>query len=77
LQTCKTKPIFINFSKGLRKATGPLDRAPHSLILRGVSLIGAGKLAAMTSEIDLSGVMEVGRRIVEGGVRGRLVVKIG
>jgi len=37
----------------------------------------AGKLAAMTSEIDLSGVMEVGRRIVEGGVRGRVVVKIG
>jgi acrylyl-CoA reductase (NADPH) len=37
----------------------------------------ASKLAAMTSEIDLSGVMEVGRRIVEGGVRGRVVVKIG
>jgi hypothetical protein len=55
---------------------GP-DRAPHSFILRGVSLIGAGKRAAMTSEIDLSGVMEVGRRIVEGGVRGRVVVKIG
>jgi acrylyl-CoA reductase (NADPH) len=38
---------------------------------------GRGKLAAMTSEIDLSGVMEVGRCTVEGGVRGRVVVKIG
>ena len=37
----------------------------------------AGKLAAMTSEMDLSEVMEVGRRIVEGGIRGRIVVKIG
>jgi acrylyl-CoA reductase (NADPH) len=34
------------------------------------------KLAAMTSEIGLSGVIEAGRRIVEGGVRGRIVVKI-
>jgi acrylyl-CoA reductase (NADPH) len=39
--------------------------------------IDAGKLAAMTSEIDLSGVVEAGRRIVEGGVRGRIVVKVG
>ena len=31
----------------------------------------------MTSEMDLSEVMEVGRRIVEGGIRGRIVVKIG
>jgi acrylyl-CoA reductase (NADPH) len=38
--------------------------------------LDADKLAAMTSEIDLSGVIEAGRRIVEGGVRGRLVVKI-
>jgi acrylyl-CoA reductase (NADPH) len=34
------------------------------------------KLAAMTSEIGLSEVIEAGRRIVEGGVRGRIVVKI-
>jgi acrylyl-CoA reductase (NADPH) len=39
--------------------------------------LGAGKLAAMTSEIDLAGVLEAGRRIVEGGVRGRIVVKVG
>jgi acrylyl-CoA reductase (NADPH) len=44
---------------------------------RLASDLDAGKLAAMTSEIDLSGVIEVGRRIVEGGVRGRVVVKIG
>ena len=44
---------------------------------RLASDLAAGELAAMTSEIDLSGVMEVGRRIVEGGVRGRVVVKIG
>jgi hypothetical protein len=56
------------------ETAGRGNRAPHSFC---VSLIGAGKLAAMTSEIDLSGVMEVGRRIIEGGVRGRVVVKIG
>lgn len=36
-----------------------------------------GKLAAMTSEIGLEGVIAAGRRIVEGRVRGRIVVKIG
>jgi acrylyl-CoA reductase (NADPH) len=35
-----------------------------------------GKIAAMTSEIGLAGVVEAGRRIVEGQVRGRLVVKV-
>ncbi len=34
------------------------------------------KLAKMTSEIGLADVIEAGRRIVEGQVRGRLVVKI-
>jgi len=34
------------------------------------------KLAAMTTEIGLTDVIEAGRRIVEGGVRGRIVVKI-
>jgi acrylyl-CoA reductase (NADPH) len=36
-----------------------------------------GKLQDMTSEIGLDGVIEAGRRIVEGQVRGRIVVKIG
>jgi acrylyl-CoA reductase (NADPH) len=35
-----------------------------------------GKLAAMSAEIGLPGVIEAGRRIVEGQVRGRLVVKV-
>jgi acrylyl-CoA reductase (NADPH) len=35
------------------------------------------KLARMTEEIGLGEVIEAGRRIVEGGVRGRLAVKIG
>jgi acrylyl-CoA reductase (NADPH) len=35
------------------------------------------KIAAMTSEIGLLDVIEAGRRIVEGQVRGRIVVKIG
>jgi acrylyl-CoA reductase (NADPH) len=36
-----------------------------------------GKIAAMTSEIGLAEVVEAGRRIVAGNVRGRIVVKIG
>lgn len=36
-----------------------------------------GKLQEMTSEIALDDVAEAGRRIVEGQVRGRIVVKIG
>ncbi len=35
------------------------------------------KLAAMTTEIGLSDVLEAGRRILEGAVRGRIVVNIG
>jgi acrylyl-CoA reductase (NADPH) len=35
------------------------------------------KIAAMTSEIGLADVIDAGKRIVEGQVRGRIVVKIG
>jgi acrylyl-CoA reductase (NADPH) len=35
------------------------------------------KIAAMTAEIGLGGVVDAGKRIVEGQVRGRIVVKIG
>jgi acrylyl-CoA reductase (NADPH) len=35
-----------------------------------------GKIAAMTSEIDLANVIEAGARIVDGLVRGRIVVKV-
>jgi acrylyl-CoA reductase (NADPH) len=34
------------------------------------------KLAQITAETDLSGVIEAGRRILDGQVRGRLVVKV-
>jgi acrylyl-CoA reductase (NADPH) len=34
-------------------------------------------LAQISGEIDLSGVIEAGKRILDGQVRGRLVVKIG
>jgi len=34
------------------------------------------KIAAMTSEIGLDEVIDAGRRIVDGQVRGRIVVKI-
>ena len=45
-----------------RRLDGDLDRA---------------KIAAMTTEIGLADVISAGRRIVEGQVRGRIVVKIG
>jgi acrylyl-CoA reductase (NADPH) len=48
-------------NKGWKRLTTDLDR--H-------------KLAKMTEEIDLGGVIAAGKKIVEGGVRGRLVVKI-
>jgi acrylyl-CoA reductase (NADPH) len=35
------------------------------------------KLAQMTEEINLGDVIEAGKKIVTGGIRGRLVVKIG
>jgi acrylyl-CoA reductase (NADPH) len=35
-----------------------------------------GKIAAMISEIDLANVIEAGARIVDGRVRGRIVVKV-
>jgi acrylyl-CoA reductase (NADPH) len=54
----------------------PLDRRREAWS-RLASNLDAGKLVAMTQEIDLSGVMDAGRQIVEGGIRGRIVVKIG
>jgi acrylyl-CoA reductase (NADPH) len=38
--------------------------------------LDGGKIAAMTSEIGLADVVEAGRCIVDGQVRGRIVVKI-
>jgi acrylyl-CoA reductase (NADPH) len=39
--------------------------------------LDAAKIAAMTTEIGLADVIEAGRRIVDGQVRGRIVVEIG
>jgi acrylyl-CoA reductase (NADPH) len=61
---------------GVDSVMCPLERRREAW-RRLASDLDAGKLAAMTSEIDLSRVMEAGRRIIEGGVRGRIVVKIG
>ena len=44
---------------------------------RLASDLDRGKLEAMTSEIGLADVVEAGKRILEGGVRGRTVVKVG
>jgi len=43
---------------------------------RLASDLDAGTVAAMTTEIDLSGVADAARRIVEGASRGRIVVRI-
>jgi acrylyl-CoA reductase (NADPH) len=60
---------------GIDSVMCPLERRREAW-KRLASDLDAGKLATMTSEIDLAGVMDAGRRIVEGAVRGRIVVKI-
>jgi acrylyl-CoA reductase (NADPH) len=60
---------------GIDSVMCPMERRREAW-KRLASDIDAGKLAMMTSEIDLAGVMDAGRRIVEGAVRGRIVVKI-
>jgi acrylyl-CoA reductase (NADPH) len=44
---------------------------------RLASDLDRGKLAAMTREIGLAEVIQAARDLVEGRVRGRIVVKIG
>jgi acrylyl-CoA reductase (NADPH) len=61
---------------GIDSVMCPLDRRREAW-RRLASDLDAGKLGGMTREIDLSGVMDAGRQIIEGGVRGRIVVKIG
>ena len=60
---------------GIDSVMCPIDRRREAW-QRLATDLDAGKLAAMTSEIDLSGVIEAGRRIIEGDVRGRTVVKV-
>src|SRR6266404_6961910 len=54
---------------GIDSVMCPLERRREAW-KRLASDLDAGKLAAMTSEIDLAGVIEASRRIVEGQVRG-------
>jgi acrylyl-CoA reductase (NADPH) len=61
---------------GIDSVMCPLERRREAW-KRLASDLAASKLAAMTSESDLSGVVEAGRRVVEGAIRGRVVVKIG
>ena len=61
---------------GIDSVMCPLERRREAW-KRLASDLEADKLAAMISETDLSGVIEAGRRIVEGGVRGRIVVRVG
>jgi acrylyl-CoA reductase (NADPH) len=60
---------------GIDSVMCPIERRQEAW-RRLASDLDAAKLAMMTSEISLSGVIEAGRRIVEGDVRGRVVVKI-
>ena len=61
---------------GIDSVMCPMERRREAW-RRLASDLNASILAPMISEIDMSGVIEAGKRIVEGGVRGRVVVKIG
>ena len=60
---------------GINSVMCPIDRRREAW-RRLASDLDAGKLAAMTSQIDLSGVIDTAKRIIDGKVRGRIVVKI-
>ena len=60
---------------GIDSVMCPVERRREAW-KRLASDLDAGKLAPMISEIDLAGVPDACRRILEGGVRGRIVVKI-
>jgi acrylyl-CoA reductase (NADPH) len=60
---------------GIESVMCPIERRREAW-RRLASDLDAGTLAAITSEIDLSGVINAAERIVEGKVRGRIVVRI-
>jgi acrylyl-CoA reductase (NADPH) len=60
---------------GIDSVMCPLDRRREAW-KRLASELDRGSLAAMTSEIGLHEVIDAGRRIVAGEVRGRIVVKV-
>jgi len=61
---------------GIDSVMCPIDRRREAWN-RLESDLDRSKLASMTREIDLSGVPEAAAAIVDGQVRGRIVVKIG
>ena len=60
---------------GIDSVMCPMEKRREAWQRLGSDL-DAGKIAPMISEIDLAGVPDACRRILEGGVRGRIVVKI-
>jgi len=60
---------------GIESTMAPLQ-IRNNAWKRLVTDLDRHKLAKMIEEIDLTGVIPVGKKIVEGGIRGRLVVKI-
>jgi acrylyl-CoA reductase (NADPH) len=60
---------------GIDSVMCPLPRRQEAWRRLATDLDGA-KIAAMTSEVGLADIVEAGPRIVEGQVRGRIVVKI-
>jgi acrylyl-CoA reductase (NADPH) len=61
---------------GIDSVMCPLDRRREAW-KRLENDLDRQKLATITSEIPLSGVFDAGQRILDGQVRGRIVVKIG
>jgi acrylyl-CoA reductase (NADPH) len=61
---------------GIDSVMCPMERRREAW-RRLASDLDAGTLAAMTSEIDLSGVVDAAQRIATGKVRGRIVIRIG
>jgi acrylyl-CoA reductase (NADPH) len=60
---------------GIDSVMCPMDRRQEAW-RRLETELDRGKIAAMTSEIALANVIETGSRIVDGLVRGRIVVKV-
>ncbi|MGC1465987.1 MAG: oxidoreductase, partial [Pseudolabrys sp.] len=61
---------------GIDSVMCPIERRREAWI-RLEKDLDRQKLAAITTEIDLSSVFEAAPRILAGSVRGRIVVKIG
>jgi acrylyl-CoA reductase (NADPH) len=60
---------------GIDSVMCPMDRRQQAW-RRLETELDRGKIAAMTSEIGLANVIDAGARIIDGQVRGRIVVKV-